>query len=87
MPDITMCQEDQCPRRNLCYRYTARPDQYWQSYFAKKPCDDYATCREFWDTTKWLIETDPLLELAGALAEENKQRKWASEEDNDRQGN
>ena len=87
MPDITMCQEDKCPRRNSCYRYTARPDQYWQSYFAKKPCDDYATCREFWDITKRQNDTDLLTDLVKTLVEENKHRKWLDKEDNDRQGN
>jgi len=32
MPDISMCNGYDCPKRNKCYRFTARPDEYWQSY-------------------------------------------------------
>jgi len=31
MPDITMCQNHKCPKRETCYRYTAEPSN-WQSY-------------------------------------------------------
>ena len=30
--DITMCSNDQCPDRNICYRYTSIPDDKYQSY-------------------------------------------------------
>jgi len=46
MPDIALCRDDKCPRRELCYRYTAKPS-YWQSYFKGKPRDDYETCEYF----------------------------------------
>ena len=32
MPDISMCQNEDCPVRYGCYRYTALPDEHWQSY-------------------------------------------------------
>ena len=32
MPDIAMCQNGDCPLREGCYRFTATPDQYRQSY-------------------------------------------------------
>lgn len=32
MPDISMCYNINCKKRFTCYRYTARPDKYWQSY-------------------------------------------------------
>jgi hypothetical protein len=40
MPDICMClgyvvvdkQTVICPKKELCYRYTATPDDFWQSY-------------------------------------------------------
>jgi hypothetical protein len=32
MPDITMCQNDKCPLKDECYRHTATPDPYLQSY-------------------------------------------------------
>lgn len=28
MPDIAMCQENECPKRELCYRYRAVPELY-----------------------------------------------------------
>lgn len=37
MPDITMCDNTKCPLRNSCYRFTAEPNKYRQSYFAEKP--------------------------------------------------
>jgi len=51
VPDVTLCLEHNCPRREQCYRYTAKPDDRWQSYFTEKPCGDYMTCEEFWDNT------------------------------------
>lgn len=31
MPDICMCTGN-CPISDYCYRYTAIPNRYWQSY-------------------------------------------------------
>lgn len=31
MPDISMCQNESCPRKLDCYRYMAEPGM-WQSY-------------------------------------------------------
>lgn len=33
MPDITMCTGEDCERKNACYRFTATPNEYRQSYF------------------------------------------------------
>lgn len=33
MADITMCQVKDCEQHAECYRFTARPDTYYQSYF------------------------------------------------------
>lgn len=38
MSDITMCKGMDCTIKNECYRYTAKPNEYWQSYFVKSPC-------------------------------------------------
>lgn len=51
MPDITMCEGTNCPLKENCYRYKAKPDIY-QSYFIKPPyeqnkCDHY-----------WMIKKD-----------------------------
>lgn len=32
MPDISMCNNSDCKFKNKCYRYTAKPNQYLQSY-------------------------------------------------------
>ena len=49
MPDITMCAEDDCPRRHKCYRYMAKPNTPWQSYFnaTRKGIIDYEHCEYF----------------------------------------
>jgi hypothetical protein len=37
MPDITMCEGKDCPLKEDCYRYTAIPNEYRQSYFMNPP--------------------------------------------------
>ena len=32
MADITMCKDEECGRKDRCYRYTAKPNEYRQSY-------------------------------------------------------
>lgn len=34
--DITMCKGDNCPLKDQCFRYTAKPSEY-QSYFVNTP--------------------------------------------------
>ena len=36
MPDITMCPGGNCPMKETCYRYKAKPSEY-QSYFTETP--------------------------------------------------
>lgn len=45
MVDISMCQEEACTRKQLCYRYRAVPSD-WQSYFM--PLKEDGTCEYFW---------------------------------------
>lgn len=40
MPDITMCSGDGCKIKESCYRHTAFPNPYRQSFFAESPGDD-----------------------------------------------
>ena len=47
MPDITMCPGTNCPQREKCYRFTARPSEYMQSYFMKAPIKD-GKCDMYW---------------------------------------
>ncbi len=37
MPDITMCQGGDCEYKSNCYRFTAEPNLYRQSYFQSPP--------------------------------------------------
>ena len=37
MPDIAMCEGKDCPLKETCYRYTAKPSEYLQSYFTEIP--------------------------------------------------
>jgi hypothetical protein len=46
-PDITMCPGTDCPQREKCYRFTARPSEYMQSYFMKAPIKD-GKCEYYW---------------------------------------
>ena len=32
MPDLSMCDNDKCPKRNYCYRFVAVPFKVWQSW-------------------------------------------------------
>jgi len=32
MPDISMCANALCPSKNYCYRFTAKPSDFCQSY-------------------------------------------------------
>lgn len=58
MPDISKCTGQLiypygkiCPLRESCYRYTARPSEYYQSYFVDAPFiiePDGVSCEHFW---------------------------------------
>jgi hypothetical protein len=48
-PDITMCQGTNCPEKETCYRYTAKPSEY-QSYFIEPPIKD-DKCEMYWGKT------------------------------------
>ena len=37
MPDISMCQGQNCEARSNCYRHTAVPNVSWQSWFIAPP--------------------------------------------------
>lgn len=48
MPDISMCANRECPKRLECYRYTAEPNPYRQSYFVGNINKEDGTCDYFW---------------------------------------
>lgn len=50
MSDISMCEGTNCPVKEKCHRFTAKPDEY-QSYFADVPGeikDGKFTCNMYW---------------------------------------
>jgi hypothetical protein len=46
MPDITMCMGNDCPIKETCYRYKAKPNDY-QSYFMEAPYKN-EECEHYW---------------------------------------
>ena len=56
MPDISMCLGTGCPKKDECYRYTAKPTPHWQSYFCKPPIKD-GECEYFWDNNLQEVES------------------------------
>lgn len=49
MADITKCNGTGCDMKDRCYRYTAKSNEYRQSYFIDVPLKEDKTCDEFWD--------------------------------------
>lgn len=47
MADITMCKDENCPLKEKCYRFKAKPSEYWQSYFINSPYKN-GDCEYFW---------------------------------------
>ena len=54
MPDISMCTGKDCPFKESCYRFTATPSKYMQSYFCEPPIikGEEITCDYYWETKK-----------------------------------
>ena len=50
MPDISMCKNEECPNKNTCFRYRAKPNPYRQSYFLDHSHED---CKEFISIKGW----------------------------------
>lgn len=48
MPDITMCNGNNCELSSTCYRYKAEPTPYRQSYFCKPP-NNGLECDYYWE--------------------------------------
>ena len=48
MPDITMCRDHNCPKRDSCYRYRAEPTPRRQAYFSDTPGEG-EECEWYWE--------------------------------------
>ena len=53
MADISKCEGTNCPRKEECYRYTARPDEFQQAYFMDVPLKEDNKCDHFWNKEGW----------------------------------
>jgi len=51
MPDISMCSGEGCELRRTCYRYNAKPNPFWQSYFKDPPVNPEGGCAYYWEST------------------------------------
>jgi len=52
MADISKCNNQQCPSKDYCYRFTATPSKFMQSYADFSPEDDETSCSHFWPNNK-----------------------------------
>ena len=49
MADITKCEGKDCPLKEKCYRFTAKANEYGQSYFTETPYNkETKTCEYLW---------------------------------------
>lgn len=50
MPDISMCSNNSCPLKGSCYRFTAIPYEFMQTYalFEFKTIKGITTCENYW---------------------------------------
>jgi len=48
MSDIAKCQDNKCPARLMCYRFTAPANEYRQSYGIFNREEDANNCDMFW---------------------------------------
>jgi hypothetical protein len=51
MTDICKCKGTDCPLKENCYRFTAKSDDVYQSYFVDPPIKD-GKCDMFWGETQ-----------------------------------
>lgn len=47
MPDICMCQNEKCELRFECFRFSAVPNPWRQSYFLQDPAPVDGKCEHF----------------------------------------
>ena len=49
MADIAKCEDNLCPSKETCYRYTATASEYYQSYGKFNREEDAYNCDMYWD--------------------------------------
>jgi len=50
MADITKCEDNLCPSKETCYRYTAPASEHYQSYGKFNREEDEDNCNMYWET-------------------------------------
>ncbi len=48
-PDITMCNNEECPLKDTCYRHEAEPNEM-QSFFVDVKPNKKGECEYYWET-------------------------------------
>lgn len=52
MPDITKCNNEECPKKDTCYRYTSKPNEM-QSFFVDMKPNEKGECEYYWENTQY----------------------------------
>lgn len=55
MPDITKCNDKDCPLKDTCYRYWSESDEYMQSYFTESPRNG-DKCEHYWKRQPYKVD-------------------------------
>ena len=50
--DISKCEDNLCPSKEYCYRFTAPSSKLWQSYGQFNREQDAYNCSMFWNNGK-----------------------------------
>lgn len=72
MPDISMCNNSKCPSCNRCYRFTATPSDFYQTYGAFEVEEGEEKCEYFWED---IDSSEFLLKLINRVADKDSLRK------------
>ena len=59
MADISMCEGEGCEVKNTCYRFTAKPNKFLQSYVM--PTVQPGGCDLYWNINKQKINNKQLI--------------------------
>jgi len=58
MPDISMCSSNTCPLKDSCYRFTATPSPFRQSYADFKYDEQTGKCDHYWNNQQYKKEQE-----------------------------
>lgn len=53
MPDISKCNNNNCPSKDSCYRFTSQPSPFWQSYSDFKFDEKTGKCDHYWNDAEY----------------------------------